>query len=180
MAVADKRNKLVDESEISLVLDSYDDIFSDFDPRPYDHRVLSFDLLAEAKRAAREKIAGLSLRFMMPSGLRDTNKEQLIIKRLHSHFEKHANILRKEKIINNRKGVFLALLGFFLTACAAGVSFYFKESMPATIALVILEPAGWFTIWNGLDIVFQGWNSKKAEHEFYHKMASAEIVFNGY
>ena len=177
---ADDKNKLVAESEISLVLDTYDDIFSGFDPRPYDHRVLSFDFLVEAKRAAREKVAGLSLLFMIPEALRDLNKEKLIIKRLHSHFEKHANLLKKEKKISQRKGFFITLLGFLFTSCAAGISFQYKESMTAAIALVLLEPAGWFSIWNGLDLLFQAGNLKKDELEFYHKMATAEIIFNSY
>ncbi len=177
---ADKKNKLVSEFEISLVLDTYDDIFSDFDPRPYDHRVLSFDFLLEAKRAAREKVTGLSLMFMIPSAVRDSKKEQLIVKRLHSHFEKHARLFKEEKKATYWKGVGITLLGFFLAACAAGVSFHYKDSMISAVALVILEPAGWFSIWNGLDMVFHGVNSQKSESEFYRKMASAEIVFNGY
>ncbi len=177
---AEKRNRLVDESEISLVLDTYDDIFSDFDPRTYDLRVLSFDFLLEAKRAAREKVSGLSLRFMIPEALRDHSKEQLIIKRLHAHFEKHARLLKKERKVIYRKGVLITILGLLLTAGAAGARFYFKDSMLAAVALVILEPAGWFSIWNGLDLVFQGGKSQKEEYKFYCKMSSAEIIFNGY
>ncbi|MBI2151367.1 hypothetical protein HYU21_01420, partial [Candidatus Woesearchaeota archaeon] len=35
----------VREGNISLVLDSYDDIFSDFDPRDYSEKALSEDFL---------------------------------------------------------------------------------------------------------------------------------------
>lgn len=47
--------EIIDKAEISLVLDTYDDIFSDFDPRPYGERALSSDFLDEAKKAARDK-----------------------------------------------------------------------------------------------------------------------------
>ena len=40
---------------ISLILESYTDIFSDFDPRPYDQRTLSDDFLLECKKAVRRK-----------------------------------------------------------------------------------------------------------------------------
>ena len=43
----EETEKLLQQSEISLLLDSYDDIFSDFDPRPYNQRALSQDFLAE-------------------------------------------------------------------------------------------------------------------------------------
>ena len=74
----------------------------------------------------------------------------------------------------------ITILGLLLTAGAAGARFYFKDSMLAAVALVILEPAGWFSIWNGLDLVFQGGKSQKEEYKFYCKMSSAEIIFNGY
>ncbi|OGF44228.1 MAG: hypothetical protein A2452_05475 [Candidatus Firestonebacteria bacterium RIFOXYC2_FULL_39_67] len=176
----DKRNKLVDESEISLVLDTYDDIFSDFDPRPYDHRVLSFDFLIEAKRAAREKVSGLELKFMLPENLCDKEKELLIRKRLHDHFHKHMQILKKERSTKVGNGILFALLGFFLTACAAVMSYYNQNSLNAAVMLVLLEPAGWFSIWNGLDMVFQGSKATNEDYAFYRKMATAEITFNYY
>ena len=39
------------EGNISIVLDSYDDLFSDFDPRPYRIRALSDDFLLECKKS---------------------------------------------------------------------------------------------------------------------------------
>jgi len=35
------KKKLLQLSEISLIIDTYDDIFSDFDPRPYSQRALA-------------------------------------------------------------------------------------------------------------------------------------------
>ena len=39
---------------VSLWLDNYDNIFSDFDPRSYAHRELSDDFLIEAKKVTHE------------------------------------------------------------------------------------------------------------------------------
>jgi hypothetical protein len=176
----DNRNKLLDESEISLVLDTYDDIFSDFDPRSYENRVLSFDFLLEAKRAAREKVSGLELEFMMPEKLCDKEKETLIKKRLHDHFHKHMRLLKKERSTKVGNGILIAVMGFFLTACAAIISYYYKDSLNAAVMLVLLEPAGWFSIWNGLDMVFQGSKASSEDYAFYRKMATAEITFKYY
>ena len=43
--------QLQPRKEISFWLDSYDDLFSDFDPRPYAQKGFSEDFLDEAKRA---------------------------------------------------------------------------------------------------------------------------------
>ena len=47
------------EGNISLILDSYNDMFSDFDPRSFSERALSDDFLSECKRAARDKDIGI-------------------------------------------------------------------------------------------------------------------------
>lgn len=50
----EETEKILEMSEISIWLDNYDDIFSDFDPRPYSQRSLSDDFLAEAKKIEHE------------------------------------------------------------------------------------------------------------------------------
>ena len=43
------------ESKMSLILDTYLDIFSSFDPRPYEERSLSDDFLDECKKMVIDK-----------------------------------------------------------------------------------------------------------------------------
>ena len=53
-------------------LDTYDDIFSDFDPRPHARRELSEDLIKELSRRYRENPKGdLELRFYIPAHARE-------------------------------------------------------------------------------------------------------------
>src|SRR3989338_253090 len=73
--------------EITLQLDTYDDIFSDFDPRPYAKRELSEDFLKEIQRRYLEdNRGGFEVLFTLPSQVRDTAGEALIKKRLRAHF----------------------------------------------------------------------------------------------
>ncbi|NYT12918.1 MAG: hypothetical protein GKC01_00225, partial [Candidatus Methanofastidiosa archaeon] len=61
------------EKNISLILDSYDDLFSDFDPRPYSVRGLSDDFLIECRRAVRgikTESPVLELRLLVPKNKR--------------------------------------------------------------------------------------------------------------
>ena len=41
--------------DISIWLETYDDIFSDFDPKAYSERVLSDDFLVEIRKVSYEK-----------------------------------------------------------------------------------------------------------------------------
>ena len=76
-AVEEDKSKLAGMSEISLNLDSYDDIFSDFDPRPYSERAMSQDFLAEAHRASIDKGFGqIELNFLIPKNKRKKHEDR--------------------------------------------------------------------------------------------------------
>ena len=86
------------EHEISLWLDTYEDIFSDFDPRPLGQRALSDDFLSEAKRAIRERKEGsFELHLLIPTTQRSSATEAVVRKRLREHFTKHATRLAGER-----------------------------------------------------------------------------------
>jgi len=82
------------QGNISLILDSYNDLFSDFDPRNYSERTLSDDFLLECKRAARDRDPKMNfeLRLLIPKTRRNANDELIIKHRLKSHFR---SILKK-------------------------------------------------------------------------------------
>ena len=166
------------QGNISLILEGYNDLFSDFDPRPTEQRALSDDFLIECKRAARDKELGLELRLLIPKAKRNMIEETKIKKRIRAHFNKYY----KEKLSDIKKlrieGGLLCLAGIALSITATFI--YSNTSFLSTLALVILEPAGWFSIWNGLDKLFFEVRGKKPELDFYKKMANANVSFISY
>ncbi|NYZ79805.1 hypothetical protein H0N95_00975 [Candidatus Micrarchaeota archaeon] len=173
--------ELLAKSEVSLWLDTYDDVFSDFDPRPYDHRALSDDFLQEAKRATRELEPGvLELRFLMPAHERDYSEENVVRHRLHEHFRKHATRLEKEMKWIVVKAAIFVIFGFLMLLMAA----FLKESMAKTFIfyfmIVVLEPSGWFMVWYGMDQIFYSSKEINPDLTFYERMAKAEITFDSY
>jgi len=173
-----ERMRLMQLSEISLWLDTYDDIFSDFDPRPYSERALSDDFLLEAKKASKEKTSGrIELRFIVPNEQRNNDLEVIIRKRLHEHFRKHASQLEEEAKMLRRKGVFTAAFGFLLMMAASYISWRRSDSFIYSMFMTVLEPSGWFITWFGLDQLFYTSNQRKPDLEFYRKMAKCDIEF---
>ncbi|MDP2947545.1 MAG: hypothetical protein Q8N88_05515 [Nanoarchaeota archaeon] len=169
------------EGNVGLVLESYQDLFSDFDPRPFSGRSLSVDFLDEAKRATRDTPEGFELNLLVPEKLREPKKELIIKKRLENHFKKH----REEKGKNFRKlileGIIFVVFGILIMISATAILFYYTESSFFTSFLVIiLEPAGWFLFWEGLDLIIFESKKGKKERTFYHKMAMADINFRSY
>src|SRR3989338_1167827 len=97
------KQHLLSKAQISLMMKSYNDIFSSFDPRSFGLRALSDDFLIEAKKAALDKEGALELSFMIPKNERNFEHEVLIKKRLRDHFKRHYMLVESEKKIK-RKG----------------------------------------------------------------------------
>lgn len=173
--------KILSMSELSLWLDTYDDIFSDFDPRPFTQRSLSVDFLDEIKRASRDKVSGqIELRFLIPEKDRNAETESQIKKRLKEYFKKHYEQSKGDikKII--KTGLLVAALGFLLMFFSIMLQRSLGDNLIETVLVTLFEPSGWFLMFYGLDNTFYSSRSKRPEMEFHSKMAKAEISFISY
>ncbi len=177
----EEKRRLLQMSEIGISLDGYDDIFSDFDPRPYSERSLSDDFLLECKKAAREKTSGtIDLKFLIPSASRDLKAEETVRRRLHEHFRKHHGLLEGEVKAIRRKGVLMVLAGFAMMMVATRLRDAEPSGFVHELFITMLEPSGWFTTWFGFDQVLYTAGQKGPDLDFYAKMASCEIHFTPY
>lgn len=175
------REKLLKMSEVSLWLDGYDDIFSDFDPRPYPQRTLSDDFLNEAKKASREKISGIELKLLVPKNIRDTEKESLVKRRLHEHFKKRTQEIKKQIMHIKMQGIIFLFTGILLMFIAAFISFrYTEHNLFSSFLIILLEPAGWFLFWEGSHFLLFEADTVKPDFEFYKKMGKCQIEFVEY
>src|SRR5579883_721342 len=99
-------------TSISLALDEYEDLFSDFDPRPYSERSLSEDFLHELKRAAMSKEEkGLSLFLLLPKDKHNAAHEHIILERLRGHFRHHHRLLEEKRKDVAKTGAWMFALG---------------------------------------------------------------------
>jgi len=172
-------SEILRQGNISLILDSYDDIFSDFDPRPFSEKALSDDFLVECKRAARNKDDSVSeLRLLLPSKKRNFKSELQIKKRLREHFRKH--YFSEEKKIKKikKQGILWVFIGGIFIFLAS--LFYKSEGYLFNFIEILLTPAGWFTFWEGLGKIFIDAEEKKSNYIFYKKMISSRVLFGNY
>jgi hypothetical protein len=169
------------EGNVSLVLDKYQDLFSDFDARPLQQKSLSVDFLEETKRAIIDKKGKLQMNLFMPKKLRNFKDETTIKKRLSEHFRRHKELENKEykKLIS--KGIKFVTFGVIVMFLASLILFKYSEGSIFTSFLVVfLEPAGWFLFWEGLDLVIFDAKKMTKNRTFYNRMSEAEIVFSSY
>jgi hypothetical protein len=171
--------EIKETSEIRVAIKNYEDIFSDFDPRPLSERGLSEDFLLEIKKASLVK-RGHEINFiaLVPKKERDLNKEMKITQRLRGYFKKHFGILKEEKNKMIKIGTYSTLAGMVLMLIATYLLFKFKnQNLIASFFTILFEPAGWFIFWHGLDYIVFEPKKINPDIDFHKKMTNAKIRF---
>jgi hypothetical protein len=175
----EKIKEELQHANISLILDTYDDIFSDFDPRPFSERALSDDFLLECKKAAHDKGEGIELILSMPRDKRSINDEFKIRKRLRDHFKKHAMEKEKERLDIRKNGVIWVVLGILINLAVIFGYLKLPEGLLSSF-IAIFEVPSWFLIWEGMGKIFMESKKIEPDQEFYKKMSSSSIIFRSY
>lgn len=164
--------------DISIWLDNYDDIFSDFDPRPYSERVLSDDFLWEVRKVCKEKDESINeFILLLPTAKRDNETEAIVIKRLQSHFRKYYHQYLQSTNKGIKKAFICLISGLVLMLVASFLSSLTSRNILLNALLVVCEPSGWFLVWYGLDDIFYNSKQKKNELNFYTMLSKSRISF---
>jgi hypothetical protein len=167
--------------DFSIALDDYDDIFSDFDPRPYNRRELSGDFLKEVEKrdleAGGEKIDVL---LFLPKALRNPKSEELILKRVKEHYA--AEIKQVSKKVQSRRnwGIVMTFGGLALLLVEAYVVTTPEYAAVRNLFTALLVPLGWFTMWTGLDRIVLDPQDDRRRLEMLERMRKATFIFKAY
>ncbi|MBC7864860.1 MAG: hypothetical protein IAF38_17935 [Bacteroidia bacterium] len=166
---------------ISLWIDDYDDLFSDFDPRPYSERNVSDDFLSEIKKVCSESDFSIAeIKLLVPEGKRVQQNEEVVIKRLHQHFRTNHQYQEKEFRTKLKKGFLFLFIGMVLMMIAGYLSVSKESSFAIRILFVLTEPAGWFFVWVGLENIFFIPKKEIPELKFFRKLHKSKVVFKPY
>jgi hypothetical protein len=170
-----------EKGQISIWLDGYDDLFSDFDPRPYSKRALSDDFVFQIRKISKDHPkAGLTLVLLLPEKDRNAKNEEIIALRIHDYFSQAYQQLRLETNKLNKRGIQLTVAGIFLMIIASYISFNEPEVYLTYLLLTLFEPAGWFLFWYGLDQLLYGRDKRLKDLSFHAAIAGASIEFGKY
>lgn len=171
----------LNEPEISIWIDKYDDVFSEFDSRPFSDRALSDDFLREVRKMTSEKSKGMiRLKFHVMEDERNEESEAIILNNLNKHFHHIADELKNEQKEARKKGYMLLGSGSMLILFIFFLTTLSEKAAYLNGIILMLEPVGWFTTWTGMDYVFQISKKEKSALDFNSKMAFAKISFSSF
>ncbi|MEM3364245.1 MAG: hypothetical protein QXS93_01915 [Candidatus Micrarchaeia archaeon] len=162
---------------IDIALESYEDLYSDFDISHYSKRELSEDFVKELiKRTSGEyDTKELQITLSIPSSKRDPTVERAIIRRIRQHFAKRVESYTSEIHSYQRRGIKYIVAGALIILLDV---FTPKESYPLLSAMFsILMVAGWFGVWTGIAKIVDEPAQMSAQKRIYSNLASAHYVF---
>ena len=165
-------------AELSLWLDNYNDIYSDFDSRHYQNRRVSDDFFFELRNGMnhrKERIQDLIL--VLPASERQVETERIIKKSRKDHFLLQLNIQQERCRRKRWKGVVFGVSGVILMLINTFIGFKSTQSALSTVIRVLLEPGSWFLLWASFDFLFYDWKELKKERGFYERLSELNIHF---
>ena len=165
-------------SDLSLWLDDYDDIYSDFDSRNYLKRRVSADFVNEVRVSLKnknEKINDLIL--LLPQAQRDTSIEQKIMRNLKNYFNRQLYLYSEKHNKNLKRGIFLFITAILLMIANSIVSFQLNNNLFSSIIRIVLEPSGWFLAWISFDILYYDKHELRKEKYFFRELSQMKISF---
>jgi len=156
-----------------IALDTYDDIFSDFDPSPYETRLLSDDFLNELRRRYAERGRGeFVVNFTLPKSVRSEKTEALIKKRIKDYFRAKLKTVEKDRKESVKKGILR-----FAAGLAISLGILFVPGLETIPLITILSVLTWFLLWTGYDHLFETSHRLRRRKAFYEKFLKAEYKF---
>jgi hypothetical protein len=158
---------------VHIALDSYDDIFSDFDPSPYETRILSDDFLNELHKHYLETPKGsFQIVITLPHAFRSEKKETLIRKRMKDYFKGRLKDLEKSMKERLKRGVTRAMVGLLIS-----LSVLLTPLEWHTFITALISPLLWFLMWTGFESIFDVSSKMKKKRAFFEKFMKAEYTF---
>lgn len=164
--------------DLSLWLDDYDDIYSNFDSRNYLKRRVSDDFINELRISLKnrsEKINDLIL--LLPEAKRNNIAELRITQNLKNYFNRHLHLYTEKYNKNLKRGIFLFIIAILLMIGNAVVSLQLNNNLLSSIIRIVLEPAGWFLIWISFDILYYDLHEVKKEKLLFRELSEIIIYF---
>ena len=176
----ESNQRLKDLSEIGIVIDTWDDIFSDFDPSPLYDRTLSVDFIEEVKKRYRERITGnIYLTINVPESLSSPTAEKVVLSRIHEYFDFRLKDVKDDRNGEIKRGLLFCLGGFaVLSLFAVLKSLNIFGPLTAQIFELPLEVLGWFLMFEGYTFFAIPAKEFYKERDLFKKLRDAEYHFS--
>lgn len=164
-------------SSADFWLDKYQEMFSDFDPAPFERRTVSQDFIeAVMRRFPEGGEEEIHLRISVPKKERSAKTEDVIRKRFRDYFGKMAERYAGSMRAGQKRGI-----TYFVAGCVLLLAFVWvgmsMESVVSQLLGVVFLPLGWFGVWEGTSKILSAPEKYQKKLGLYRKLAAAKYEF---
>lgn len=164
--------------DLSLWLDDYDDIYSDFDSRNYLKRRVSTDFTDELRMAIKNKNEEINnLVLLLPAEKRENETEQKNLQSLKTYFDRQLFASKKKYSKHLKEGILFFIIAISLMVINSVISFRLNNNLLSSIIRIILEPSGWFLVWISFDMLYYDLKELKNDKDFFQELSELKIFF---
>ena len=163
---------------IEIALDSYSDIFNDFDPSPFKRRDLNPDLFNYLEDCSTDIPLKypIIIQFNIPKGMHLSSQEQ----RIKDGFKTYYSYLQFTEQ-NKYKTLFIqsirnSLVAFLLLLIGLTLEFHSNIIISALSNVIII--GGWVFIWQAISLMVFERNKYKYKILNYKRISDAPVIFN--
>jgi len=161
--------------DISIEVDSFKDIFDDFDPT---RQTLSRDFIEEIKLRHIQRPDVKKVRIIMPVKFKDMKKvSKEAIESIKIHFKTQENKKYKAILSIKKKGVLFCTIGLLL--CLVAVFFPTLFSLNDTVIRLteLMYVPGWFGMWEGFGKLFDFPKELRDDEELFWSLSKLSYRF---
>ncbi|AIE74550.1 MULTISPECIES: hypothetical protein [unclassified Synechocystis] len=164
---------------IEVALDSYADIFSEWDPAPFKRRDLDADLQIYLEAGAEDipDRHGIELCFILPPGTRDMQAEKEFLTGLRNSFVFKTYQLRKEIKKDNHFILRYMVMGFALLWLGYTVPSRVSQGTISSIIADGIFVGGWVFLWEAVYLFFFTNRDLYMKHRTYRRLQRAPVIF---
>jgi hypothetical protein len=162
--------------EIAIALDTYDDLFSDFDIRGYGERALSKDFLDELRVRLRRSWTrpGLNIVFLIPAERRSAADEGLIVERIRAFYADRREHYRREDRKAKLSSLLFVAIGLALSVAANLIVERFS-SLPLFNDFLLIP--SWFFVWSGFELFNKNREEIGRKKKYYAALSESRTSF---
>lgn len=178
MSQIDSNSKINGSKVLSVSLDDYSDIYSDFDSRHYTSRRISEDFLNELRNDIQYREKPFEeLCLLIPELKRNEDTEGEIVNSLKKFFKQQFHTYKLRAKRKFRISLVLLFTGIIIMMLNATLIFLEIHSILFTLLSTILEPASWFLLWTSIDYLLYDWKELMHKKLFFERFSEISIVF---
>jgi len=164
---------------IEISLDTYTDVFNEWDPAPFKKRDIEPDFEEYIKNCSADIPLEYKIQLFLclPEKQYDTQKEDIIKEGIKTYFQSKIEMIRKNLQAMNKNTLVYGLTSIVFLILAVSLQNFSTDNVVLNLVLQGLFIGGWVFLWEALNIFVFLKRDTKYQYEVYERLFLADIKF---